>query len=63
MTSNLSRGSRMQSDAARITASILLETQSVLMRPDDPFTLTSGRKSPVYVDCRKLIAFPRAAAA
>lgn len=50
----------MPADAARITASILLETQSVLMRPDDPFTLTSGRKSPVYVDCRKLIAFPRA---
>ena len=50
----------MQTDAARITARILLETKSVLMRPDDPFTLTSGRKSPVYVDCRRLIAFPRA---
>lgn len=50
----------MQSDAARITAGILLETQSVLMRPDEPFTFTSGRKSPVYVDCRRLIAFPRA---
>jgi len=50
----------MQSDAARITAGILLETQSILMRPDEPFTLTSGRKSPVYVDCRRLIAFPRA---
>ncbi len=50
----------MQPDAARITASILLETRSVLMRPEDPFTLTSGRKSPVYVDCRRLIAFPRA---
>lgn len=50
----------MQSDAARITASILLETRSVLMRPEDPFVLTSGRKSPVYVDCRRLIAFPRA---
>ena len=50
----------MQSDAARITAGILLETQSVLMRPDEPFTLTSGRQSPVYVDCRRLIAFPRA---
>ncbi len=50
----------MQTDAARITARILLETRSVLMRPDDPFTLTSGRKSPVYVDCRRLIAFPRA---
>ncbi|UCH75674.1 MAG: orotate phosphoribosyltransferase [Rhodospirillales bacterium] len=50
----------MHSDAARITAGILLETESVLMRPDNPFTLTSGRKSPVYVDCRRLIAFPRA---
>jgi len=50
----------MQSDAARITAGILLETQSVLMRPHEPFTLTSGRQSPVYVDCRRLIAFPRA---
>lgn len=50
----------MNSDAARIAAGILLETQSVLMRPDEPFTLTSGRQSPVYVDCRRLIAFPRA---
>ncbi len=50
----------MPTDTARTTARILLETQSVLMRPDEPFTLTSGRKSPVYVDCRRLIAFPRA---
>ena len=50
----------MPTDAARITAGILLETHSVLMRPDDPFTLTSGRLSPVYVDCRRLIAFPQA---
>ncbi len=48
------------SDAAEITARILLETQSVLFRPDDPFTFTSGRKSPVYIDCRRLISFPRA---
>ena len=45
---------------AHIAASILIETQSVLFRPEDPFTLTSGRKSPVYIDCRRLIAFPRA---
>lgn len=50
----------MQSDAAQITAQILLETKSVLLRPDQPFTFTSGRQSPVYVDCRRLIAFPRA---
>ena len=45
---------------ARTVARILLETGAVLIRPHDPFTLTSGEKSPVYVDCRKLIAFPRA---
>ena len=41
-------------------AAILLETGAVMLQPNDPFTLTSGRKSPVYVDCRRLIAFPRA---
>jgi len=50
----------MANTPAQITARILLETNSVLLRPDDPFTLTSGRKSPVYTDCRRLIAFPRA---
>ena len=52
--------STSESAAADITARILLETESVLFRPDDPFTFTSGRKSPVYIDCRRLISFPRA---
>src|SRR5438067_4948327 len=52
--------SSSEADAAEITARILLETESVLFRPDDPFTFTSGRKSPVYIDCRRLISFPRA---
>src|SRR6202043_1472865 len=47
-------------DAAEITARILLETEAVLFRPDTPFTFTSGRLSPVYIDCRRLISFPRA---
>ena len=47
-------------EAAEITARILLETKSVLFSPDQPFTFTSGRVSPVYVDCRRLISFPRA---
>src|SRR5580765_4189694 len=47
-------------DAAEITARILLETEAVLFRPDNPFTFTSGRLSPVYIDCRRLISFPRA---
>src|SRR5436305_1053249 len=52
--------SAIETDVAEITARILLETEAVLFRPDDPFTFTSGRLSPVYVDCRKLISFPRA---
>jgi orotate phosphoribosyltransferase len=47
---------------AQIAASILLEIEAVLIRPEEPFTFTSGRKSPVYVDCRKIIGFPRARA-
>lgn len=44
---------------AAITARALLEVGAVAIRPDAPFTYTSGLKSPVYVDCRKLIAYPR----
>jgi orotate phosphoribosyltransferase len=47
---------------AETTARILLETKSVLFSPDTPFTFTSGRISPVYIDCRRLISFPRARA-
>lgn len=48
------------STPAEITSRILIETGSILFRPEEPFIFTSGRASPVYVDCRKLIAFPRA---
>jgi orotate phosphoribosyltransferase len=47
---------------AETTARILLETKAVLFSPEKPFTFTSGRVSPVYIDCRKLISFPRARA-
>src|SRR5215813_566420 len=47
-------------EAARTTARILLEIEAVHFRPQQPFMLTSGRASPVYIDCRKIISFPRA---
>src|SRR3546814_18953656 len=47
---------------ARTTAGILLEIGAILANSDEPFTFTSGRRSPVYVDIRKLIALPRARA-
>ncbi|MCB9963733.1 MAG: orotate phosphoribosyltransferase [Rhodospirillales bacterium] len=40
------------------TAKILLDTKSVLFNAREPFVLTSGRVSPVYVDIRRLISFP-----
>ena len=48
------------SETARITAATLMEIEAILFRPDDPFVFTSGRASPVYVDCRKIISFPKA---
>lgn len=38
-------------------AKILIETESVLFNAKEPFTLKSGRQSPVYIDCRRLISF------
>jgi orotate phosphoribosyltransferase len=37
----------------------LLEIGAINFRPNDPYILTSGKASPVYIDCRKIISFPR----
>ena len=44
---------------ARIAASMLLEIGAVHFNAAEPFTLASGLPSPTYIDCRKLISFPR----
>ncbi len=44
---------------SELTARMLLEIEAVHFRPDTPFMLTSGLASPVYIDCRKLISYPR----
>ena len=46
------------SETARIAATALLDIEAVLFRPEDPFIFTSGRASPVYVDCRRIVSFP-----
>lgn len=47
-----------KTEIAKEAAKILLDTKSVLFNAREPFTYTSGRKGPVYIDCRRLIAFP-----
>ena len=44
---------------AEQSARILLEIKAVSFNSREPFTWTSGRKAPTYVDCRKVISFPR----
>lgn len=46
-------------EIARLTARMLLEIGAVNFRPEDPFILASGLPSATYIDCRKLISFPR----
>ncbi|SLN38672.1 Orotate phosphoribosyltransferase [Roseivivax jejudonensis] len=46
-------------EIARLTARSLLEVGAVHFNAETPFTLASGLPSPTYVDCRRLISFPR----
>ena len=46
-------------EIARLTARMLLEIEAVHFNAREPFTLASGLPSPTYIDCRKLISFPR----
>jgi orotate phosphoribosyltransferase len=48
-----------QSVIAEVTARMLLEVKAVLFYESKPFVFTSGWASPVYIDCRKLIFYPR----
>ncbi len=49
-----------QKQAGLMTARILLDIAAVNFRPEEPYILTSGWASPVYIDCRKVISFHRA---
>lgn len=42
-----------------IVADALLEIRAVHFNDATPYTLTSNTRSPVYIDCRKLISFPQ----
>ena len=46
-------------EIARLSARMLLEIGAVHLNAEEPFTLASGLPSPTYIDCRKLISYPR----
>lgn len=47
------------SDLARTIARDLLDIEAVTLRPNDPFTWSSGLVAPIYCDNRQTIAYPR----
>ena len=51
---------KLDDKIARTTAKFLLEINAIHFNSVSPFTLTSGLKSPVYIDCRKHISYPKA---
>jgi orotate phosphoribosyltransferase len=48
-----------KAEIARLSARMLLEIGAVHFNAAEPFTLASGLPSPTYIDCRKLISYPR----
>ena len=44
---------------AELMAKMLWEIKAVHFAADKPYKLSSGMMSPVYIDCRKLISYPR----
>ncbi len=44
---------------AELTAKMIIEVGAVGFSTGEPFIFTSGWASPVYIDCRRLISFPR----
>jgi orotate phosphoribosyltransferase len=46
-------------EIARLSARMLLEVGAVHFNAETPYTYSSGEQGPTYIDCRKLISFPR----
>ena len=44
---------------AELMARMLWEIKAVHFRPEQPYTFASGMAAPVYMDCRKLLSYPR----
>ncbi|XDA99502.1 orotate phosphoribosyltransferase [Sulfitobacter sp. LCG007] len=46
-------------EMARLTARMLLEIEAVHFNAEEPYIYSSGLPGPTYIDCRKLISYPR----
>ena len=49
----------MTKNSSLLAAEILLDLKCINFSPKKQFKLTSGKKSPIYCDCRRIISFPK----
>jgi orotate phosphoribosyltransferase len=49
---------RDMSEVSHKIAEMLLQTEAIQVYKEKPFVFVSGRISPVYIDCRKLLSYP-----
>ena len=49
----------MSKDSSQLAAEILLDLKCINFSPKKQFKLTSGKRSPIYCDCRRIISFPK----
>jgi len=45
------------SEVSKTVAEMLLQTEAIQVYKEKPFVFVSGRISPVYIDCRKILSF------
>ncbi|WP_071674910.1 orotate phosphoribosyltransferase [Nioella nitratireducens] len=48
-----------QATISELTARMLLDIKAVHFNAETPFVHSNGKEAPTYVDCRKLISYPR----
>lgn len=48
-----------EAEMARLFARMLWEIRAVHFNAAEPYKLASGMASPVYIDCRKILSYPR----
>jgi orotate phosphoribosyltransferase len=48
----------MKEEIQDVVSALLWETSAVKVSVEEPFTIASGNRSPIYVDCRVLISYP-----
>ena len=55
----ISAGFTSQDEMAKLTAAMLMDIGAVNFNSKNPYILASGLPSPIYIDCRRLISYPR----